>query len=385
MRDGGISLARIRLVATAAFALESVVAQELRDLGYDELEIENNQVTFWAEEAAIARCNLWLRVADRVRLLLGRFTAQTFDELFERTKALPWADWLPQNARFPVQGKSVRSQLSSVPDCQAVVKKAIVESLKQRYRQDWFNEDGPVYPIEVAILKDTVSLTIDTSGTALHKRGYRTLISEAPLKETLAAALIKLSYWDATRTFVDPFCGSGTLPIEAAMIGQNRAPGLQRTFAAEQWPALSGELWQRARAEAASLQRLDQPLAIIGTDIDGQVLKAARQNATAAGVARHIHFQEMEMSELQSSRKYGVVICNPPYGERLGDRESVERLYREMGNTLGQLETWSHYVLTAFPEFERFFGRRADRRRKLYNGDIMCQYYQYYGPRPPRE
>ncbi|MGI6358570.1 MAG: THUMP domain-containing class I SAM-dependent RNA methyltransferase [Bacillota bacterium] len=377
-------MSRVRLVATAAFALESVVARELRELGYTDLEVENNQVTFWADQEAIARCNLWLRVADRVRLLLGRFTADTFDQLFEQTKALPWADWLPKDACFPVQGKSVRSQLSSVPDCQAVVKKAIVESLKQRYRQDWFPEDGPLYPIEVSILKDTVSLTIDTSGTALHKRGYRTLISEAPLKETLAAALIKLSFWSPARPFIDPFCGSGTLPIEAALIGLNRAPGRMRSFAAEQWPALPKQIWKNARAEAEALERRDQNLSIIGTDIDADVLKAARRNASAAGVERHIHWQQMEMSELRSSRKYGVIICNPPYGERLSDRDAVEQLYRQMGQTFGRLETWSCYILTAHPGFERFFGRRADRRRKLYNGDISCQYYQYYGPRPPR-
>lgn len=377
-------LSRIRLVATAAFALESLVAQELRDLGYSDLEVENNQVTFWADELAIARSNLWLRVADRVRLVIGRFTAHSFDELFEATKALPWADWLPANARFPVQGKSVKSELFSVPDCQAVVKKAIVESLKQRHRQEWFPEDGPLFPVEVSLLKDTATLTIDTSGIALHKRGYRTLVSEAPLKETLAAALIKLSYWNPERTFVDPFCGSGTLPIEAALIGQNRAPGLLRSFAAEQWPTLPSEIWQQARSEALSLQRTDQPLAIIGTDIDGQILKAARQNAATAGVEHKIHWQQQDARELRSSRKYGVIVCNPPYGERLSDREAVEQLYQQVGRTFRDLETWSYYILTSHPGFERCFGRPADRRRKLYNGDIVCQYYQYYGPRPPR-
>lgn len=378
-------MAKVRLVATAAFALESLVAQELRELGYEDLEVENNQVTFWADESAIARTNLWLRVADRVKLIVGRFTAQTFDELFEQTKALPWADWLTADARFPVQGKSVKSELSSVPDCQAIVKKAIVESLKQRYHQDWFAEDGALYPIEVSILKDTVTLTMDTSGVALHKRGYRTLVSEAPLKETLAAALIKLSFWEPGRNFVDPFCGSGTLPIEAALIGMNRAPGLLRSFAAEKWPRLPEQIWQRAREEALSLQKLDQSLSIMGTDIDGQILKAARQNAVTAGVSHKIHFQQIDANELRSSRKHGVIICNPPYGERMGDQATVEQLYRDMGETFRSLETWSYYILTAHAGFERLFGRPADRRRKLYNGDIICQYYQYYGPRPPQD
>ena len=378
-------MTKVRLVATAAFALESLVAQELRELGYTDLEVENNQVTFWADESAIARTNLWLRVADRVKLIVGRFTAHTFDELFEQTKALPWADWLTADARFPVQGKSVKSELFSVPDCQAVVKKAIVESLKQRHPQEWFAEDGALYPIEVSILKDTVTLTIDTSGTALHKRGYRTLASEAPLKETLAAALIKLSFWEPSRNFVDPFCGSGTLPIEAALIGLNRAPGLLRDFAAEKWPQLPGSIWQQAREEAESLQRLDQSLSIMGTDIDGQILKAARQNAVTAGVSHNIHFQQMDANELRSSRKHGVIVCNPPWGERMGDQATVEQIYREMGATFRDLETWSYYILTAYAGFEKYFGRPADRRRKLYNGDIMCQYYQYYGPRPPKD
>ena len=377
-------MSRLELIATATFAMEAVVARELKQLGYNDLTVENNQVSFRADEEAIARCNLWLRVADRVKLIIGRFTATSFDMLFELTKSLPWEDWLPANACFPVQGKSVKSQLFSVSDCQAIVKKAIVERLKQKYHKQWFPEDGPLFPIEVALLKDVVTLTVDTSGEALHKRGYRQLVSQAPLRETMAAGLINLSFWNADRPFLDPFCGSGTLPIEAALMARNIAPGLKRDFAAEQWPRLPKKLWQRVRQEADDAIDRERQVEIMGTDIDGEILKAARQNAERAGVLSDIHFQQMPVSEVRSSKHYGVVIPNPPYGERLSDRLAVTQLYQELAKTLRPLETWSFYILTAFQEFERAFGQRADRRRKLYNGDLLCQYYQYYGPRPPR-
>lgn len=377
-------MSRLELIATATFAMEAVVARELKQLGYNDLTVENNQVSFRADEEAIARCNLWLRVADRVKLIIGRFTATSFDMLFELTKSLPWEDWLPANACFPVQGKSVKSQLFSVSDCQAIVKKAIVERLKQKYHKQWFPEDGPLFPIEVALLKDVVTLTVDTSGEALHKRGYRQLVSQAPLRETMAAGLINLSFWNADRPFLDPFCGSGTLPIEAALMARNIAPGLKRDFAAEQWPRLPKKLWQRVRQEADDAIDRERQVEIMGTDIDGEILKAARQNAERAGVLSDIHFQQMPVSEVRSSKHYGVVITNPPYGERLSDRLAVTQLYQELAKTLRPLETWSFYILTAFQEFERAFGQRADRRRKLYNGDLLCQYYQYYGPRPPR-
>ncbi len=377
-------MSRLELIATATFAMEAVVARELKELGYTNLTVENNQVSFRADEEAIARCNLWLRVADRVKLVIGRFTATSFDMLFELTKSLPWEEWLPANACFPVQGKSVKSQLFSVSDCQAIVKKAIVERLKQKYHKQWFPEDGPLFPIEVALLKDVVTLTVDTSGEALHKRGYRQLVSQAPLRETMAAGLINLSFWNADRPFLDPFCGSGTLPIEAALMARNIAPGLKRDFAAEQWPRLPKKLWQRVRQEADDAIDRERQVEIMGTDIDGEILKAARQNAERAGVLGDIHFQQMPVSEVRSSKHYGVLVTNPPYGERLGDRLAVTQLYQELAKTLRPLETWSFYILTAFPEFERAFGQRADRRRKLYNGDLLCQYYQYYGPRPPR-
>lgn len=378
-------MSRLELIATATFAMEAVVARELKALGYEDISVENNQVSFRADEEAIARTNLWLRVADRVKLVMGRFQATSFDALFEQTKNLPWEAWLPANACFPVQGKSVKSQLFSVSDCQAIVKKAIVERLKQKYRRQWFAEDGPLFPIEVALLKDVVTLTIDTSGEALHKRGYRQLVSQAPLRETMAAGLINLSFWHSDRPFLDPFCGSGTLPIEAALIGRNIAPGLRRNFAAEQWPRLPRKIWQRVRQEAEAAIDWERPLEIMGTDVDGEILKAARQNAKRAGVFDDIHLQQMPVSEVRSSKRYGVMITNPPYGERLSDRQGVVQLYKELAATIEPLNTWSFYILTAFPEFERVFGRVADRRRKLYSGDLLCQYYQFYGPRPPKQ
>ena len=374
----------IGLIATATFGLEAIVAQELRDLGYGDLTVENGKVSFTADLEAICKANLWLRTADRVKLRMGEFRATTFDELFDQTQALPWGDWLPANARFPVVGKSVKSTLYSISDCQAIVKKAVVESLKERYHKEWFPEDGPLYKIEVAILKDVVTITIDTTGPGLHKRGYRTLIGEAPLKETLAAAMVILSRWEHDTALIDPFCGSGTIPIEAALLGLNIAPGLNRSFISEDWPNIPKKLWQAARQEAQELAQLDRRLHIIGTDIDPKVLKVARRNAEAAGVGEFIHLQAKPLSELSSQRKYGKIICNPPYGERIGERREVARLYKEMSQVFQRLDTWSFYILTAHPEFEKLFGRRATKRRKLYNGNIQVQFYQYFGPRPPR-
>lgn len=372
------------MIATATFGLEAVVAREVKELGYEDMMVENARVTFAGDEAAICRTNLWLRTADRVLVKLGEFTALTFEELFEQTKALPWPDWIPENAAFPVEGKSVKSQLHSVPDCQAIVKKAVVEKMKQKYKREWFEETGPRYTIEVALLKDVVTLTIDTSGAGLHKRGYRKLGSQAPLKETLAAAMILLSRWRPDRTLMDPLCGSGTIPIEAALIGMNIAPGLKREFVSERWPGISKALWAKAREEAMDLASSNRPLRILGSDIDGEVLSLARYHASQAGVGEKIFFQKLPVSELRSKQKYGYIICNPPYGERLGDKLQAEQLYREMGAAFKALDTWSFYVLTSHPDFERLFGRRSDKKRKLYNGRIQCNYYQYYGPRPPR-
>ncbi len=375
---------KVELIATATFGLEAVVADEVRKLGYEDVKVDNGKVTFVSDLSAIPRANLWLRTADRVRLKVGEFRATTFDELFEQTKALPWAEWIPEDGAFPVEGKSVKSTLFSVSDCQAIVKKAVVESLKKTHKREWFEETGPLYKIEVALLKDIATLTIDTSGAGLHKRGYREWIGAAPLKETMAAALILLSRWHPDRVLVDPFCGSGTIPIEAALIGQNIAPGMNRQFASESWPVIPKTLWRQARAETHDLARYDRKLEIIGTDIDDQVLKVARRNAAEAGVDEQIHFQRMAVSELRSKKKYGYIICNPPYGERLSERREVERLYREMGHVFRALDTWSYYVLTSDEAFEKHFGRLASKKRKLYNGNIKVDYYQFFGPRPPR-
>ncbi|WP_418791557.1 THUMP domain-containing class I SAM-dependent RNA methyltransferase [Phosphitispora sp. TUW77] len=377
-------MSKIELIATATFGLEAVVAREVRNLGYDEVIVEDGRVTFTADESAICRANLWLRSADRVLLKMGAFEATTFEELFQKTKALPWHEWLPVNANFPVNGKSVKSKLYSVPDCQAIVKKAVVEKMKEKYRQDWFDEDGPRYTIEVGLLKDVATLTMDTSGPGLHKRGYRKLSSEAPLKETLAAGMINLARWFDDRVFMDPLCGSGTIPVEAALIGLNIAPGHNRSFAAELWPSVPEKLWHEARIEAADVVKKDCKLRIIGTDIDEKVLSLARYHAKAAGVAEHIHFQRIPLSEVRTKSKYGYIVCNPPYGERLGDVKEVEMLYKEMGRIFGSLDTWSSYILTSYPRFEQVFGRKSDKKRKLYNGRIECHYYQYFGPRPPR-
>lgn len=378
-------MSSIDLIATATFGLEAVVAREVKALGYENARIENARVIYSADEMGICRSNLWLRSADRVLIRVGEFTALTFDELFEKTKALPWSDWLPADAEFPVEGKSIKSKLFSVPDCQAIVKKAIVEQMKGRYRKSWFSENGPKYKVEVALLKDVATLTIDTSGPGLHKRGYRKLTAQAPLKETLAAAMVDLSFWNPERILIDPFCGSGTIPIEAAMIGLNMAPGSRRSFTAESWPQVPARLWQKAREEAGDAVRRDLKLKIIGTDIDEKAMSLARYHRKQAGLDQQIHLQTLPLTELRNSHKYGCILCNPPYGERLSDREGVEQLYREMGDVFKPLDTWSFYILTAHEGFENVFGRRADRKRKLYNGRLECQYYQYYGPRPPHK
>ncbi len=377
-------MSSIELIATATFGLEAVVAEELKFLGYEQVTIENGKVTFTADKSAICRTNLWLRTADRVRLKVGDFEALTFDELFEKTRALPWADLLPENATFPVDGKSVKSTLFSISDCQAIVKKAVVESMKQRYRKEWFAEDGPEYKIEVSLLKDIATLTIDTSGEGLHKRGYRTGGGEAPLRETLAAALVQLARWKPDITLVDPMCGSGTIPIEAALIGLNIAPGMNRTFASEQWPTIEKSYWHEARRETHDLADYDRELDVAGTDINNDAIEIARKNALEAGVEDAIHFQARPLSELSSKKKYGKIICNPPYGERLKTLKEAEKLYKQMGKQFKKLDTWSYYIISAHENFEALFGKKASKRRKLYHGNIKVHYFQYFGPRPPR-
>jgi putative N6-adenine-specific DNA methylase len=379
-------MAKIELIATAAFGLESVLADEIRGLGYKNIKVENGKATFLGDETAIARCNLWLRTADRILIKMGEFKAESFEELFQGTKSLPWPDYIPKNAEFPVsKAKSVKSKLFSLSDTQAIVKKAVVEKMKEKYKTDWFEENGPLYSIRISILKDIVTITIDTSGLGLHKRGYRKLNNEAPIKETLAAGLVLLSDWRNDRPFIDPMCGSGTIPIEAAMIGLNMAPGVRRQFVSEDWPIIDKSVWNKAREEAMDLFNYDSDFKVLGSDIDGEVLRDARYNAHQFGLDDYVFFQTLPVSELRSSKKYGCIICNPPYGQRLGKEKEVEMLYREMGSTFKMLDTWSFYIITGYPFFENIFGKKANKNRKLYNGRIQCYYYQYFGPRPPHK
>lgn len=366
--------------------LEAVVARELKELGYDDTKVENGRVTFSGDLIDICRCNLWLRTSDRILIKMAEFKALTFEELFEGTKALPWSDWIPVHGEFPVEGRSHKSQLSSVPACQGIVKKAVVEKLKESYRKDWFEESGPRYVIEVNLLNDMALLTLDTTGPALHKRGYRKIATEAPLKETMAAALILLSRWNQNpiRPFYDPCCGSGTLPIEAAMIGWNIAPGLRRTFNSEAWPIISKKLWDTAREEAYDAVRDDIPLNIAGSDIDPKAIEVAKAAAKSAGLGKEINFQTLPAIKVQPEGDYGCMITNPPYGERIGEEKEVRKLISQLGRIAAGLPTWSFFALTPTKQFEHDFQRKADKRRKLFNGRIECQYLQFLGPLPPR-
>lgn len=371
---------QIDLIVTAAFGLESVVAGELKTLGYRDLRVQNGKVEFSADWMALCRANLWLRSAGRVLVKVGEFPATTFEELFERTKSLPWAEWLPANASFPVEASSVDSKLFSESDCQAIVKKAIVEALKAKYHVSWFPEDGPKYPVRLNLLKDIATLTLDSSGSGLHRRGYRKLVSQAPIRETLAAAMVLLSRWTPDQPLADPCCGSGTIPIEAAMVGLNLAPGLRREFAAEQWPNVPSELWSQAREEARDLARWERKVVITGSDIDPAVLNLARFHAREAGVDKYLRFETKAVANFRPKWDSGVVICNPPYGERLGERRQAEQVYRDLRRAFDRLKNWNFYILSSHPRFEQVFGREADKRRKLYNGRIRCYLYQYLAP-----
>ena len=372
-----------RIIATCAFGIESLVADELRKLGYEDLTVDRGRVAFEAGMEAICRANIWLRCADRVQVCLGEFSATTFDELFDQTVELPWADWMPEDAEFPVAGKSVKSQLSSVPACQAVTKKVIVTAMSRRYGRERFEETGPRYRIQVALLKDTVTLTLDASGEGLHKRGYRDLNAPAPLRETLAAAMIYLCHWQPEYILADPCCGSGTIPIEAAMIGRNIAPGTQRSFDAFKWPCIPRELWSAAIEEADDLAQPDKPLRIWGSDIAQGAIALCRRHAERAGVTDAIEFTHRPLQEFKTGHKYGYLLCNPPYGERLGDVKQAEALYRDIGELYRRLKLWSCFVLTPHEHFQGLFGAHATHRRKLYNGRIACWLYQYFGPKPP--
>ena len=382
-----VKLAKYTLIATAAMGIEALVAREIKSLGFEDVIVENGRVLFKSDEAGIVKANLWLRTADRVKLRVGEFKATSFDELFEKTKALPWHMFIPRNGQFPVSGKSHKSKLFSVSDCQAIVKKAIVDKLKTIQNiQGMLIEDGPLFRVEVSILKDIVTLTIDTTGReGLHKRGYRVDQGEAPLKETLAASLLLLTNWNADLPFVDPFCGSGTIPIEAALIGHNIAPGSFRSFASEDWHWIGKKRWNEARQEAEDLANYDQKLEIIGSDIDHRMINVSKANADEVGLSDSIAFKQMQVKDFTTKSEYGYVVTNPPYGERLNDRPYVEKLYSDMGNVFTKLDTWSVYVLTSHEGFEQFYGKPATKKRKLFNGFIKTDYYQYFGKRPKRQ
>ncbi len=374
------------LIAPCHFGLESVLKKEIYDLGYEISQVEDGRVTFLGDAEAICRSNIFLRTAERVLLKVGEFEAVTFDELFEKTKALPWEEYIPRNGKFWVKkASSIKSKLFSPSDIQSIVKKAIVERLKGSYHVEWFSEDGEEYPIRMFLMKDRVTIALDTTGESLHKRGYRTMTSKAPITETLAAALILLTPWKGDRILVDPFCGSGTFPIEAAMMAANIAPGMNRSFTAEKWTNLiEKKRWYEAVEEAREGIRRDISVDIQGYDLDGDVIKAARENAKRAGVDHLIHFQQRPVSALHHPKKYGFLITNPPYGERLEEKEALPALYQEIGEAMGRLDCWSTFLITSYEDAERYIGKKADKNRKIYNGMLKTYFYQFLGPRPPK-
>ncbi|MFD1928178.1 class I SAM-dependent RNA methyltransferase [Sporosarcina siberiensis] len=372
---------KFKLVATTAMGLESIVADEVKALGFKTTS-DNGKVYFEGDTAAIAKTNMWLRVADRVRIIVGEFHADTFDDLFEQTKAIRWEQFLSVDAAFPVAGKSVKSILYSVPDCQAIVKKAIVERLKIAYNRTGFlDETGPLYKLEVSILKDKVTLTIDSSGVGLHKRGYRVGQGDAPLKETMAAALVKLTRWNPDRPFIDPVCGSGTIAIEAAMIGQNIAPGTNRDFLSEQWPWMETSVWEQVREEVEDVAKRDLILDITGSDYDPELIRIAQGNAAQAGFTGLINWQVQDLRDLTLNGSNGVMVGNPPYGERLGELEDAEQLTQDLGQLMKKYPSWSVYMLSSLENFEEMYGKKATKKRKLFNGFIRTDLYQYWGKR----
>ena len=365
-----------QIVASTMFGLEAITANELRDLGYEELTVENGKVTFGGDEMDIAIANVHLRTAERVLIKIAEFEAKTFDELFEKTKGIEWGEYIPIHGKMHVVGKSVKSTLFSVSDCQSIVKKAIVEAMKRKYKKNEYPENGPVYKIEVALMKDKVTLTIDTSGDGLHKRGYRQYAGGAPLKETLAAAMILLSRWTPDKQLVDIFCGSGTIPIEAAMIAKNMAPGMNRTFISEDWPQFKNGEFKQVK-EGAKKQVNDRTFRILASDIDGHILKTARPNAKKAGVDQYIEFQALDAKDFSSKKITGTIITNPPYGERMGEEKQIREIYKNIGKLSKKLPYWSMYIITSYEEFEECFGEKATKNRKLYNGTLKCYLYQY--------
>jgi putative N6-adenine-specific DNA methylase len=374
----------ITLIAIHTFGLESVVKQELLDLGFQDLTVSNGRVEFRARPEDIPTPNLWLRSADRVLLKIGEFEAKTFDDLFEQTKDLPWENWITKDGKFTVTGKSVKSVLGSIRACQAIVKKAVVERLKTHYRTEWFEETGPEFTIQVSLLRDTATLTIDTSGQGLNRRGYRKQAGQASLKETMAAALVQLSFYQKDRLLIDPMCGSGTILIEAAMIARRIAPNLHTSFASESWPAIPEEAWTAAREQARQAIDRDGELHLYGYDIDPEMVRASKANAKAAGVHKDISFEQQDVKDLWIDQQYGMVITNPPYGMKLGDFQEMNQIYIAMNKMFRKKSGWSVYVLTGDKKFPDYFKRSApDKVRKLFNANIEVNYYQYFGERPP--
>lgn len=378
---------RIELIAPCHFGLEAVLKREILDLGYEISSVEDGRVTFQGDAEAVCRANIFLRTAERVLLKVGSFQAVSFEELFEKTKALPWEAYIPKDGKFWVtKASSVKSRLFSPSDIQSVMKKAMVRRLQEHYHMEWFPEDGPEYPVRVFLMKDQVTVGIDTSGASLHKRGYREVSGKAPITETLAAALIMLTPWRGDRILVDPFCGSGTFPIEAAMMAANIAPGMNRSFTAVKWTNLiPKKLWYDTVDEAGDLIREPEETDIQGYDADEDVIRIARRNAAEAGVENMIHFQRRDVRDLSHPKKYGFIITNPPYGERLEDKKDLPELYRAFGESFQRLETWSAYMITSYEDAERYFGRKADKNRKIYNGMLKTYFYQFQGPKPPRK
>ena len=374
------------LIAPCHFGLEAVLKKEILDLGYEISQVEDGRVTFIGDDEAVCRANIFLRTAERVLLKAGCFKAETFEELFQGTRAIPWEEYIPEDGKFWVaKASSIKSKLFSPSDIQSIMKKAMVERLKKHYGVTWFPENGASYPLRVFLYKDMVTVGIDTSGDSLHKRGYRTLTSKAPITETLAAALIMLTPWNRDRILVDPFCGSGTFPIEAAMLAANMAPGMNRSFLSEEWRNLiKRKCWYEAMDEANELVDTDIKVYIQGYDIDGDIVKAARSNAESAGVADMIHFQQRPVSALSHPKKYGFILTNPPYGERIEDKSNLPALYREIGERYAALDAWSMYLITSYEDAEKYIGRKADKNRKIYNGMMKTYFYQFMGPKPPR-
>lgn len=376
---------RFELIAPCHFGLEAVMKREILDLGYEVSQVEDGRVTFIGDAEAVCRANIFLRTTERILLKVGSFKAETFEELFQGTRAIPWEQYIPRDGKFWVaKASSIKSKLFSPSDIQSIMKKAMVERMKGAYGITWFPEDGASYPLRVFLYKDVVTVAMDTSGDSLHKRGYRTLTSKAPITETLAAALLMLTPWKPDRILVDPFCGSGTFPIEAAMMAANMAPGMNREFLAEDWKNLiPKKCWYEAMDEANDLVKNDISVDIQGYDIDGEIVRAARANAAAAGVDHLIHFQQRPVSQLSHPKKYGFLITNPPYGERIEDKENLPELYRTIGERFAALDSWSAYIITAYEDTERYFGRKSDKNRKIYNGMMKTYFYQFMGPKPP--